>query len=307
MNHPILNCLDAKPYLTDSGLETTLIFQEGIDLPHFASFVLLETEAGRQRLQDYYVTHIELARNRKAGFILETPTWRANPDWAEKLHLTLDDLARLNRLAVAELARLRSAYPDTPMLLSGCIGPRSDGYQPAFRMDASTAEQYHQFQVDCFARSDVDMVSAMTLCYVDEAIGITRAAQHAGLPVVISFTVETDGCLIDGTSIEQAIRLTDNATDNGPLYYMINCAHPTHFDSALAGDAWLHRIRGVRANSSCKSHAELNYSTELDAGDPHELGQQYAALQSRLARLAVFGGCCGTDHRHIHAIAHACL
>jgi S-methylmethionine-dependent homocysteine/selenocysteine methylase len=122
-----------------------------------------------------------------------------------------------------------------------------------------------------------------------------------------SFTVDTDGRLPTGQTLGDAVAEVDAATGGAPAYYMINCAHPTHFDGALAARArWVDRMRGLRANASTRSHAELNESTELDVGNPAELGAQYAALRRRLPRLNVMGGCCGTDDRHMAAIAEAC-
>jgi homocysteine S-methyltransferase len=150
-------------------------------------------------------------------------------------------------------------------------------------------------------------VSAITMTYAEEPIGITRVSQARGLPVVVAFTVETNGRLPSGQELRSAIETVDAETDTAPAYYMINCAHPSHFESVLSEGAWLDRIRGLRANASRQSHAELDEATELDPGDPIELAQQYRALRKRWKRLSVFGGCCGTDRRHIAAIAEACL
>lgn len=294
--------LSSKPFITDSGLETTLVFHDGMELPCFASFPLLESDAGRQRLRDYFQIHIDIARRYQSGFLLESPTWRANRDWGEKLGYSPLQLAQLNRDAILFLEQIRAANPDVPMVISGNIGPRGDGYHPAFLMSAQEAQDYHAEQIASFADTQADLVSAFTLCYAAEAIGVTRAAQAAGLPVVISFTLETDGRLIDGQSLQDAIAETDAATQGGPAYYMINCAHPSHFNHVLKNESWLQRISGVRANSSRKSHAELDASTELDDGNPLELGQEYRALKTRLPQLKVYGGCCGTDHRHVDQI-----
>ena len=311
----ILTKIDQQHYLTDSGLETTLVFHDGLELPFFAAFTLLDSAEGRQRLRRYYRTHLELAKKKGAGFILDTPTWRANPDWAERMNMPMEELQHFNHLAVSELKQIAQASPHTPTLISGCVGPRGDGYQPEFMMSIREAQNYHRTQVRWLAQAGAQMISAMTLCYPEEAIGITLAAQEHNIPSVISFTVETDGKLVCGMSLKDAINQVDEATgydenhpgQNGPLYYMVNCAHPTHFENELEGEQWLTRIRGVRANASTKSHAELDESVELDSGDPQALGKSYQQLQQRLPRLAVFGGCCGTDHRHIEAISHACL
>ena len=151
------------------------------------------------------------------------------------------------------------------------------------------------------------MVTAITMTHVGEAVGVVRAAEAAGLPVAISFTVETDGRLPTGQPLGEAIEAVDAATGALPAYYMINCAHPTHFAHELGADGgWTGRVRGLRANASCRSHAELDAATDLDAGDPAQLGRQYAELRRLLPQLTVLVGCCCTDLRHVEAIARAC-
>ena len=229
-------------------------------------------------------------------------------DWGRKLGYEERDLHAANSRAIRVLEEIRKEYAQTPTAISGCLGPRGDGYNPARRMTEKEAEAYHGAQVGVFADSAADLVSAITMNYVEEAVGIARAARKAGMPAVISFTVETDGRLPTGEPLWDAIAAVDAATGNGPAYYMINCAHPDHFEDALkAGEGWLKRIRGLRANASRLSHAELDEATELDAGNPVELGQQYRELRNLLPQIVVMGGCCGTDHRHIEAICHACI
>ncbi|MES2721303.1 MAG: homocysteine S-methyltransferase family protein [Pseudomonadota bacterium] len=296
-------------FLTDGGLETTLIFHEGLVLPDFAAFHLLKTPEGEAALRKYFSTYAEIARRLGTGLILESATWRANPDWGGKLGYTAAALADVNRRAIGLLEQIRREYEteQTPVVISGCLGPRGDGYVPDRAISAQEAERYHQAQMTTFADSAADMVCAITMNYVEEAIGIAQAAQHAGMPVAISFTVETDGKLPTGQALKAALEQVDDATSGYPCYYMINCAHPTHFEKVLAeGEPWLQRIRGLRANASRMSHAQLNEAPELDAGNAIELGQEYADLKMRLAHLNVMGGCCGTDHRHIEQIASAC-
>jgi homocysteine S-methyltransferase len=297
-------------FLTDGGLETTLVFHYHIDLPCFAAFPLVMTEAGRNTLRTYFAPYLETARKRNVGFILDTVTWRTNRDWGMKLGYSAEELARVERRSVAFACELRETYaaPETPVVINGILGPRGDGYNAKSRMSADEAQHYHAAQIETFRDTATDMVSAMTMTYPEEAIGIVRAAQACGLPAVISFTLETDGRLPSGDRLQDAIEAVDAATGFGPVYYMINCAHPTHFEGALAtSDAWLGRVRGVRANASTLSHAELDAATELDAGDPVELSGRYKSLRRQLKRLCVMGGCCGTDHRHIAAICEACF
>ncbi len=294
--------------LADGGLETTLVFHERVDLPCFASFTLLKDEAGWKRLARYFAAYAALARDNGLGIVLESPTWRANPDWAAKLGYDANALADANRRGIAILLETRAAFetPRTKVVVSGNLGPRGDGYNPSARMTAAQARDYHAPQVDLFAETDADMVAAFTMNYPEEAIGIVQAAKAAAMPVAISFTVETDGRLPTGDTLESAITRTDEETDGCAAYYLINCAHPTHFhDVVEAGGKWRERVRGVRANASKQSHKELDESTELDAGNPDELGREYVELKALLPRLSVVGGCCGTDERHVRAISRA--
>jgi homocysteine S-methyltransferase len=288
-------------------METTLIYRNGLELPEFATFPLLDDEAGREALVHYYESYVHLAGELGTGIVLDTPTWRASADWGEKLGYDRGALADINRRAVALLRELRERYGETtPVLISGCIGPRGDGYVVGETMNAEEAERYHEAQIRVLAGEAVDLISALTLTYAEEAIGIVRAAHRRGVPVVISFTVETNGRLPSGQALGEAIEQVDAETDGAAAYFMVNCAHPTHFMSVLKpGAPWLERLAGIRANASMRSHAELDASEELDSGDPEDLGERYVELQHVLPRLAVVGGCCGTDLRHIEAVARA--
>jgi S-methylmethionine-dependent homocysteine/selenocysteine methylase len=173
-------------------------------------------------------------------------------------------------------------------------------------MSITEARDFHAAQIDTFADTAADMVSVFTMNYVEEAAGIAQAARAARMPLAVSFTLETDGRLPSGDTLGDAIARTDDASDGHPSYYMINCAHPSHFEHVLDARApWLDRIRGLRANASRRSHAELDESTDLDDGNPEELGGQYRALRPLLRKLSVVGGCCGTDHRHVASVCAA--
>jgi homocysteine S-methyltransferase len=296
-------------FVTDAGLETDMIFNRRVDLPCFASITLLRTGEGRRVLEDYFRSYLELARRLGTGCLLESASWRASPDWAPKLGMDVAELAELNRSSVEMLKRLREEYKTerTPIVVSGCIGPRGDGYDPGAIMSAEEAELYHAWQASALASAGPDVLSAITMTNVNEAIGITHAARSVGLPVVVSFTVETDGRLPTGDSLAKAIAAVDKATDSYPIYYMINCAHPTHFMPALEdGGGWTKRIRGLRANASRCSHAELDAMTALDRGNPEELAELYREIRERLPQINVIGGCCGTDIGHVTAIAESC-
>lgn len=294
--------------LTDGGLETTLVFHEGIDLPLFAAFTALETEAGTTAIDRYMRRFAELAVTSYRGFVMDTPTWRASTRWAEELGIDEGHLEAIHRDAVAWLAALRQRYetPWSPFVINGVIGPHDDGYLPSETLTTTEAETYHRQQVQWFAKFGADMVSALTMTYAEEAIGVALAARQADIPAAISFTVETDGNLPSGQSLKAAIEQVDAVTGSAPAYFMINCAHPDHFRAVLQeGGAWRERIGGLRANASRMSHAELDSADTLDDGDPAELGQLYGDLLQLLPKLTVVGGCCGTDHRHVHEICEA--
>lgn len=295
-------------FAADGGLETTLVFHEGIELPDFAAFTLLGDETGRNVLRDYYLRYARLAREHGLGVVLETPTWRASADWGRRLGFDAEALRAINRDAVALLLEIRDACESAgmPVIVSGNLGPRGDGYRVDARMGVDEARAYHAAQVETFAASEADMVAAFTMNYVEEAIGIALAAKAAAMPAAIAFTVETDGRLPSGDTLAEAIARTERETGAWPAYYMINCAHPTHFEQVLReGGEWIARIGGVRANASCRSHAELDEAPDLDIGDPEDLGARYRALAAMLPRLNVVGGCCGTDHCHVDAMCRA--
>ena len=297
-------------FLTDGGIETTLIFQDGLELPYFAAFHLLNGAEGREALLRYYERYIAIAKADGVGFVLESPTWRASTDWGDRLGYSHDEIADANRQSIGMMRQLRDKHesPASPMVISGCVGPRGDGYDPGQVMSVDEAQGYHAHQVAALAEAGADMIGAITMTNVNEALGVARAAVRQRMPVAISFTLETDGRLPTGQALSEAIgELDATLTEDRPVYYMINCAHPIHFAETLrAPTAWTTRIRGVRANASRRSHKELNDASDLDAGDPIELGGQYRDLLRRHPQINVLGGCCGTDHRHIECISRAC-
>ncbi len=299
--------LNGDLYLTDAGIETDLIFNKGIDIPEFAAHTLLPDAAGRTAVADYFRGFLRLARKHEAGFVLDSQTWKAHPHWARDLDATEGELEAANRDSIAFIADLRVEFADNakPILLSGVIGPCGDAYAPEQAVAAKEAEAYHATQIGWLAETEVDMVTALTFTQSSEAIGLVHAAKTAGLPVVISFTVETDGRLPTGQPLGEAIDAVDAATGEGPAYYMVNCAHPDHFSDMPAETAWVRRVRGLRCNASRMSHAELDCCEKLDDGDPLELAGQYRDIRDRMPWLNVFGGCCGSDLRHVTRIAEA--
>ena len=296
-------------FLTDGGLETDLVFKFGIDLPLFAAISLFFDDDDPPLLHEYLAPYLETAKSGGHGFVLESATWRSSPGWLSQLGIAEERHAELNRKAVDFLLRIRARHEtaENPMPISGQLGPRGDGYAIDTKMSAEEAEAYHSWQAKLFADTEADQISALTLNYVEEAVGIARAGAAAGIPTVISFTVETDGRLPSGQPLGEAIEQVDAESGASPAYFMLNCAHPDHFSGTLKpGEGWVERIRSVRANASRMSHAELDEAEELDSGDPTEFGQQHAELLGRFPGLCVMGGCCGTDHRHVEQISRAC-
>lgn len=283
--------------MTDGGLETTLLFHEGFELPCFAAFPLLAEEPGRAALRRYFEPFLRLAQERGLPFVLDTATWRANPDWGAQLGYTEDELATANRDAVAFARELAAGRPD--VLIGGMLGPRGDGYVVGERMSEDQAAEYHAWQIGVLGDAGAERITALTLSYPEEAIGVVQAAKAAGLPVIPAFTVETDGRLPDGTSVADAVERVDRATGGAADFFMINCAHPTHIAAGLDAAPALERIGGLRVNASTLSHAELDEAEDLDEGDPVALARDNAALRNLLPSVRLLGGCCGTDHRHV--------
>lgn len=304
---PLLQLADGPITITDGGLETVLIFEQGVELPLFAAFPLLDDPEGRRRLLDYYRQAARTAAAAGARFSVDTATWRANPDWAAQLGYLGEDFERINRDAVALALEVRDELGtvEHPITICGVIGPRGDGYVASARQTVDEAREYHLGQLRIFADSVVDYAAALTINYPDEATGIVLAARDLGIPVVISFTVETDGRLASGETLEAAITEVDAATDGAAAYFGVNCAHPSHLPDLSA--PWAARVLAFRANASALSHAELDEADEIDAGDPEQLGREFAELLGRAPQLRVLGGCCGTDDRHLRAIAAACV
>lgn len=295
--------LNGGRFLAYTGMETDLIFTQGVDLPGFASFPLLESDKGKTQLKQYFIDLIEVGRNAKVGVILEGPTWVANRDRGAAIGYSPETLIERNIQSVELMADVRDTHGDLPTILSVNVGPRADAYAPAEQMTADEAEQYHAEQIGVIADTKADLISGYTIAYPEEAIGIVRAAQRFNLPVIIAFTVETNGCLPTGVSLAEAIKFVDNATDNYASYFMVNCAHPDHFTQVLSDEPWMDRLKGIVANASRCSHAELDEAEELDDGNPEELGNQLAEIHKTYPNINILGGCCGTDMRHMACIA----
>jgi len=294
-------------FLTDGGTETWLIHKRGLELPYFSSFHLLNDARATEEIRSYYRSFADIAVEHGTAFIFDSLTYRASTDWGELLGYSAGALAEMNLMALElyrEVAH-ESGLADSDAIISGCIGPKGDAYEQNAALAADGAQEYHQVQVDTFKSGDVDIVTALSLSSSQEAIGIVRAAQAAGLQSAISFMVEKDHCLQSGESLQTAIETVDRATGAAAAYFMVNCAHPIDFGPALTDGKWVSRVHGIRANSSKQEHSLLNTLGHLDEGNPEELAGEYASLKSRYPDMNVFGGCCGTDFTHVRQISSA--
>ncbi len=290
-------------YVSDGGLETDLIFNHGVDLPEFAAYPLLRSNEGRAVLRSYYDGYAAIAEQAGAGLRLESPTWRANPDWGAVLGDDAAALDEVNRAAIAYLRGIADDWGDRvdDIRVVGMVGPRGDGYAAGSASSAEEAAEYHAAQVASFAAAGADEVEALTMTDANEALGVALAAGGAGIPAVLSFTVETDGRLPDGSALGDAVTIVDRGA--APAYFMVNCAHPQHILPALeSAGPWVERIRGLRSNASTLTHAELDEAETLDAGDLDVLVLSHRTLEQHLPALEIVGGCCGTDARHVAAL-----
>ena len=297
-------------FITDGGIETHIIFNMGVELPHFSAFPLNDSAVGREVIRSYYRDYLPVAKAAGRSFLFATDSWRASPDWADRLGYDRALLKQNNATSVALCVEVAAEFAAAGVAsdIAGVIGPRRDAWQHDASMTVAEAFDYHSPQVEAFAGTAATSLHAYTLTNTPEAIGIARAAEQAGLPIVLSFTVETDGALPGGKPLGVAIAEVDEATGGYPVYYMINCAHPRHFARELRrGVSCVDRVGGLRANASAKSHAELDASPEIDIGDIAELAEDHSELLPSLPNLQLIGGCCGTDHRHIAAICARCF
>jgi S-methylmethionine-dependent homocysteine/selenocysteine methylase len=289
--------LSQELFLTDGGIEDTLILDRGIDLSHDAACDS-DKDADRElALVRYFQDYASLARDYRVGLMLESPTWQANSDWGIKLGYSYRELKDINRRSISLLEKIRKDYETrkTKIVISGCVGTRKNSCHPSDLMTAIEAEEYHFPQVVTFADTEADLVTAAAMTDAEEAIGIVRAAQFMRMPVTVTFVVETDGKLPTGQTLGEAIARVDGETDQAPLYYGIHCQLTSHFTELFGCDMpWFERVRCIRAAKPD------NYSLE-------ELGDRFRSLVRKHPHLNILGGCRGTDTHHVETICLATL
>lgn len=301
---PLPHLYSPSPFLSDGGLETWLIYTRNCQLTLFAAFPLLATPKGANHLQEYYNEYLEVAQELRMGLVLSTPTWRASTRWGEEMGFSQVEVDQFNVDAVKMLKCVKDISKDGPtVVVDGQIGPMEDGYKPEVKHSVQACKEYHIRQVAVLKDAGVDLVTAATLTNWEEATGITLAAKECKTPLAVGFTVELDGRLPSGDSLEDAVEKVDKMTGAYPSYYMVNCGHPDHIRKAMEkGGKWRERVMAFRVNASRKSHEELDRMETLDEGDVEELGRLTAELGKLMPRMVLMGGCCGTRAEHVRSI-----
>ncbi|RLL96015.1 hypothetical protein CFD26_105731 [Aspergillus turcosus] len=306
--------ISPKPFLTECGMETTLVYKDKVHLPCFSSLPLVDTDSGRKLISHYYNSYISIAAANGTGIVLDTRTWRGATPWAKPLALSTDKLLELNRAAVRLAKEARNnamgGENNIPIVISGTMGPLRDAYEDtSASITLEDARAGYREQVGVLADAGVDFLGLMTVTNLNEAVAVVELAREVRLPVVVSFSIESDGRLLGGRSLESAIRMVDERTAGYVVYYGVNCAHPLRISAALreVPEDVRGRIGLIKANASLKSHEELDNSETLDRGDIAVYTDGFEGVLPLVPNVKVIGGCCGTDEEHLEAIAKRCI
>jgi homocysteine S-methyltransferase len=293
-------------YLAEGGQETEVMYKYGFELPEFAMFPLLDQPRAVTELRGMYRRYLDTAAQHGFGALMGGLDYRASPDWAGLLGYSAEGLAEMQLRAIDFLRDVGGPYEgQLPSLLYvGIIGPRGDAYSLNRTNTAEEAEEYHSVQLATLARADVDLVEALTFNSVPEAVGVARAAARCGLPVSISFTLDSSSRVLSGPSLKEAIETVDRLSgESRPAFYGINCSHPLEFMPALEPGDWFQRVRLLRPNAAMMDKIALCTLGHLEAGDPPALGQLMGSLARKYPHLDIWGGCCGTWETHLGEIA----
>ncbi|MEJ1962670.1 MAG: homocysteine S-methyltransferase family protein [Gammaproteobacteria bacterium] len=293
-------------YLTEGGQETEIMYRHGHHLPEFAMYPLLDRPAAMADLRAMYARVLDVAAEHDFVPMLSGLDYRGSPDWGEKLGYSRTALADALLQSIAFLREVARPYEgQVPnILIGGMMGPRGDAYSLNRTITAGEAEEYHSFQIETLKQANVDFVGAVTFNNIPEAVGVARAAKRLGMPLNISFTLDSNHRLKSGPSLKEAIEAVDReAGDARPDFYGINCSHPLEFGPALETGEWILRLRSLRPNASAKDKIDLCQIGHLEDGDPADLGKRMGALARRYSHIDIWGGCCGTWDRHLREIA----
>lgn len=297
----MINLLRGHPLILMEGAISEALNRAGrVALhPDLSISPLLYDENGRRELEQLYRGYMQIAAAASLPFLMFTPTWRANSARvkASGVHSAIN----ADAVHFMQLMRSRHGSGRADIRIGGLIGCRNDGYQPGEGLSPPAAEQFHAWQVNQLARAGVDFLIAETLPNVGEALGIARAMAKTGLPYIISFVINRDGCVLDGTELPSAIGFMDAALPAKPLGYMVNCSYPTFLHAADQPPALFDRLTGYQANASSLDHSALDGAEALQADDIAKWGREMLTL-NRSYGVRMLGGCCGTGVEHLRYI-----
>lgn len=307
MQKPFPSQVEGRYYLSEGGMETEVMYKHGFDFPHFAVFELLKNPKAVSALQAMYRQYFDVVAKHQMVALVGGLDYRASPDWGALLGYSADGLSDMNHRCIDFLRDLAKEYIGEidEILIQGFIGPRGDAYETNTVITEQESEDYHSVQLQTLKEADVDLASALTFNNIPESIGVAKAAARLDLPLCISLSLDGSSRLNSGPSLGDAIKTIDAATDNSVAFYMINCVHPLEYESALADESWMKRIRGVRPNASVMDKISLCKIGHLEDGDPIELGNQIGDLFKRFPHMDILGGCCGTWDNHLDQMAQS--
>lgn len=298
---------DGILYLTEGGTETEVIYRHGHELRDFAMFELMNKPEAVRDMENMYRRYLDKAAQYGFSALMSGFDYRASPDWGAKLGYSAEGLREMQHKCIDFLRGVSRAYEDQieRIAIAGCIGPKGDAYSLNRDITAEEAEDYHATQCETLRDCGVDLIWAATINNIPEAVGISRAAARVGLPVNMSFTLDSSHKLKSGPSLKEAIEATDTEAGAArPDSYGINCSHPLEFEPALEPGDWARRLRSLRPNAAKMDKVSLCKLGHIEEGDPEELGQMMGDLAKRYPDIDIWGGCCGTWDKHFDRIAH---
>jgi S-methylmethionine-dependent homocysteine/selenocysteine methylase len=301
---------NTRPILTDGGMVTRIMFETDIPLPPYVQVAgLVRDPAGGPVLRRIYESYVAATRSFDLPVIIGTPTFRASLNFVGQAGLGRAEAVRcLNADAAAMHLEIRAQADHRPIYIAGVIGSSGDAYRPEESLSAKEAREYHGLQAGTLAQSGVDFLYALTFSVVEEALGAAIAMDATRLPHVVSFVLERDGRVLDGTPLHAAIKRIDAAASPAlPLFYSISCVHPSIAATALRdesvfSDLVARRLNELKANSSPLSSEELVRLDHLEGDDPERFAAEMWEIHEDFG-LRVLSGCCGTDDRHIRVLA----
>ncbi len=299
----------SKIILTEGGMIERIKRNDDIQVdPQIAHSAMVYGKKGREILRKIYSGYLDVGKKYNCPVISLAPTWRANPERIKK-SIFKNKKKEINKDCVDFLNEIRNSYSgySSSIFIGGMMACKGNAYDPKEALSENAAKSFHQEQAGYLAESKIDFIKAATLPALSEALGIAAAISTYNVPYVLSFVINRDAALLDGTPIHKAIEIIDSETDVNPLFYMVNCVHPTIFEEAISMESKifpdiLNRIVGFQANSSLKSPAELDNLSFPDTIQPGEFADLMISIHKKFG-IKILGGCCGTDDSHINALA----